>query len=109
MSSFAFRLGCVVLVLGSVLAIAQRHGAWPIPPTHSDTMAPTLQTPSQSGHVPRTSPVQLQNEARELSELAQSVPVDVQHVNQGMFPKDTIEKLKRIEKLSKRLRGELAP
>jgi len=31
----------------------------------------------------------------------------MESVNHGILPKDTIEKLKRIEKLSKRLRGEL--
>jgi hypothetical protein len=30
-------------------------------------------------------------------------------VSRGLLPKDTVEKLKRIEKLSKRLRGELNP
>jgi hypothetical protein len=52
--------------------------------------------------------VQLQREARELSDLAQSVPADVDSVNRGLLPKDLAEKLKRIEKLSKHLRGEIS-
>jgi len=53
--------------------------------------------------------LQLEREARELSDLAKSVPLDIEQVKQGLLPKDTVEKLKRIEKLAKHLRGELAP
>jgi hypothetical protein len=35
--------------------------------------------------------------------------VDVQSIEKGMFPKDVVQKLKQIEKLSKHLRGELTP
>jgi hypothetical protein len=54
-------------------------------------------------------PVKLRQEADELSSLAQSVPSDIVQVSQGKLPKDMAEKLKRIEKLSKHLRGELTP
>jgi len=53
--------------------------------------------------------VKLQQEADDLARTAQSVPTDVASVRQGTLPKDIIEKLKRIEKLSKRLRSELNP
>jgi hypothetical protein len=53
-------------------------------------------------------PAQLQRDANELSALAASVPVDIKAVNQGVLPKDFLEKLKRIEKLSKHLRSELS-
>jgi len=53
--------------------------------------------------------VKLQQEADELARTAQSIPIDVAGVGQGTLPKDTIEKLKRIEKLSKRLRSDLNP
>lgn len=52
--------------------------------------------------------VQAEREARELSELANSISLDVDHLNQGLMPKDVIEKLKRIEKLAKHLRTEVA-
>src|SRR2546428_91899 len=51
--------------------------------------------------------IEMQREAKELLELSQSLQPDMESVNHGILPKDTIEKLKRIEKLSKRLRGEL--
>ena len=53
--------------------------------------------------------MKLDEEAEELARLAQSVPEDVGQIAQGKISKDFIEKLKRIEKLSKRLRGELVP
>jgi hypothetical protein len=53
--------------------------------------------------------VQLQKEADDLARTAQTIPSDVASVRKGMLPKDVIEKLKQIEKLSKRLRSELTP
>jgi len=53
--------------------------------------------------------VKLQDDASQLAELAKSLPADINQVNRGLLPKEVIEKLKRIEKLSKRLRNELAP
>jgi len=55
-----------------------------------------------------TDVARIKQDAEELSQLAQSVPHDIETVEQGMFPKDTIQKLNRIEKLSKHLRGQLA-
>lgn len=53
--------------------------------------------------------VKLQQEADDLARTAQTIPTDMAGVRQGTLPKDIIEKLKRIEKLSKRLRSELNP
>jgi hypothetical protein len=53
--------------------------------------------------------VKLQQEADDLARTAQTIPTDVAGVRKGMLPKDVIAKLKRIEKLSKRLRSELSP
>ena len=54
-------------------------------------------------------PVKLHAEANELADLARSVPSDIDQISQGKLPKDFSDKLKRIEKLSKHLRGELNP
>ena len=51
----------------------------------------------------------MQREADDLARTAQTIPADIISVRKGMLPKDVIEKLKQIEKLSKRLRGELNP
>src|SRR6267154_4161333 len=51
--------------------------------------------------------VRLERDAQELAELSASIHTDVNRANRGVLPKDVIEKLKRVEKLSKRLRNEL--
>jgi hypothetical protein len=51
----------------------------------------------------------LQQQADDLSKLAQSIPPDVASIRNGMFPKDVTQKLKQIEKLSKQLRSQLNP
>src|SRR5215467_2630522 len=51
----------------------------------------------------------LRQDADDLARTAQTIPTDVASVRGGTLPKDVIEKLKRIEKLSKRLRSELNP
>ena len=51
----------------------------------------------------------LQQEADELSKLAQSIPPDVADIRKGTLPKDVTQKLKQIEKLSKELRKQLSP
>ena len=52
-------------------------------------------------------PVALQTQANQLADLAASVPQDVQNANKGLLEKDLIQRLKRIEKLSKQLRSQL--
>lgn len=53
--------------------------------------------------------VKVQQEADDLARAAQTIPSDVADIRRGTLPKDTIQKLKEIEKLSKRLRSELNP
>ncbi len=98
-------LTSLVLSCGVVVTPQSR---WPKPPS------PSVMNPSEDHatapkpHL-RVDPLQLQREAREVSELAKSLPADMDYVSKGLLPKDTIEKLKRIEKLSKRMRGEINP
>jgi hypothetical protein len=95
----------LLLVCGT-LAPMQSH--WPTPPLPAETSAPQAK-PSTPNRNVRIDPVQLQREARELSDLAKSLPSDMDQVSHGLLPKDTIDKLKRIEKLSKHMKGELVP
>jgi hypothetical protein len=57
---------------------------------------------------PRLDLDEMQRQAQQLASLAQSVPADVDKVAAGVLPKDTINKLRQIEKLSKGLRSKLA-
>jgi hypothetical protein len=51
----------------------------------------------------------VKSDADELVILSQSIHSGIDEVGKGMLPKDLIDKLKQMEKLSKRLRNELAP
>jgi len=90
-----------------IYALLQTH----MPTRHGDVAH--LQPEEQIGPIAqpkiKLDPVQLQSEARELLELSQSLQLDIGSVNHGLLPNDTIGKLKRIEKLAKHLRGEIAP
>jgi hypothetical protein len=57
----------------------------------------------------RVDPASLQQEANDLATAARSIPADIESVRNGMLPKDVLQKLKQIEKLSKQLRNELNP
>ncbi|HEX4424287.1 MAG TPA: hypothetical protein VH079_02735 [Terriglobales bacterium] len=85
-----------------------RKGGFPTPPEAADKSSSTTDTPHPPQRV-HTEAIQLERDARELSELSGSIPSDINQVNHGLLPKDTIQKLKRIEKLSKHLRTALAP
>jgi hypothetical protein len=78
----------------------------PPPPLNTDTSHPE---PAPQTIHRRIDPVKLQRDADDLARLAQTIPTDAASIRQGKLPKDVIQKLKEIEKLSKRLRGELTP
>lgn len=79
---------------------------FPTPPPSLDQekQAPGRQPSAGPRH---TDLEQAQREADELARVAKTIPADVTKVREGMLPKDAIEKLKQIEKLSKHLRSEL--
>jgi hypothetical protein len=60
---------------------------------------------TQRTHVDFT---RLRQDADDLARLAQTIPNDVASIQKGMLPKDMVEKLKQIEKLSKHLRGQIS-
>ena len=102
---FSYAL-CLGLISGLPFVLGQSK--FPVPPRPADPEI-TRQAQTKVPRMQRLDPVQLQREARELSDLAQSLPLDIQQVSQGLLPKETIEKLKRVEKLSKHLRQEITP
>ena len=89
------------------IASAQGKTGFPHPPLPADTSI-TQARPAHPAPV-RLDLVQVQRDAKELLALSQALQPDIEYINRGLLPKDTIEKLKRIEKLSKHLRGQLAP
>jgi hypothetical protein len=69
-----------------------------------------LRAAAIDNHLPRPpDPPQIHREADDLARTAQTIPSDVANVRRGTLPKDVIQKLKQIERLSKRLRSELNP
>ena len=96
------------VVLGLFVALAQPQYThhFPTPPEGQDNSKtePPQQAPSR--HIDLA---QIQKDADDLARTAQTIPTDVESVRKGMLPKDVIEKLKQIEKLSKHLRSELNP
>jgi hypothetical protein len=75
----------------------------PLDPDHGKT------TPDDPRLQRRIDPAKLQRDADDLARTAQTIPSDVASIRRGTLPKDTIQKLKEIEKLSKKLRSELNP
>lgn len=55
----------------------------------------------------RMNNIHLQKDAKELADLCASIPGEMDGVRQGLLPKDVLENLKRLEKLSKHVRMEL--
>jgi hypothetical protein len=102
----ALRLFTIVLLIGNVLASGQgRPGD--LRRTVEGITKAQRNAPTQVAQVPKDY-VQLSREAQELSDLAHGIPAEVDNVGRGVLSKDTLAKLKRIEKLSKHLRVELA-
>jgi len=93
--------------LPRLMAAMQTH----MPTRHGDVAH--LQSEEQTEAIAQSKikldPAQLQRESQELLELSQSLQGDIESVNKGLMPKDMIDKLKRIQKLAKHLRGELEP
>jgi hypothetical protein len=95
-----------MIVLWCGLAIAQSRFPTPPPAADPDANRPA---PQNSTRTLRIDALRIERDARELADLSQTIPMDTQHIDKGLLPKDTIQKLKHIEKLAKRLRGELMP
>lgn len=75
----------------------------PMDPEHGST------GPNEPKLQHRIDLVKLQQDADALARTAQTIPSDVANIRRGTLPKDTIQRLKEIEKLAKRLRSELNP
>ena len=83
------------------------------PPRYEPTaprIPPDFQGPKDSKQLPPRrffDAAKAKEEASELSLLANQIPADLEKLNKKILPKDLITKLKRIEKLSKKLRSQV--
>ena len=104
------QLACACLVLLSCsAAISQKRPIdkeWARQEAASQAMNnnPSLQAAPRAPDV-----AELKREVDELVRLSQSLPPAIDAASKGILQRDLNERLKRIEKLSKRLRGQLSP
>ena len=92
------RLLCLLIGLLTVPLSGQN-----VNPMHPEEIS-AQKHPSPDDMRARTANVQLQKDAKELAELCASVPGDMDGVKQGLMSKDLVDRLKRMEKLSKHVR-----
>ena len=95
-------LWATLIILCSCVIFGQSRFPSPPPP-----MAPLPSEKPKVTKIQRMDTVQLQREARELSDLSRTIPGDIDNASRGVLSKDLGNKLKRIEKLAKQLRGEI--
>ena len=84
-----------------------RCGVQPRDAGAPQSQLPTEEVSLQDRKTPVSDRVRLAKDAQELVDLSASVRTDIEHANQGLLSKDVVEKLKRVEKLSRHLRTEL--
>lgn len=97
---------CFRLVFGVLLVAAAPLSGQNVNPMHPQEID-VQKHPSPEDVRTRAASLQLQKDAKELAGLCASVSDDMDHVKQGLLSKDALEKLRRMEKLSKRVREQL--
>jgi hypothetical protein len=96
--SLITRLLVVSILSASLLA---QHGHRDPSPEDRDA------NPDRAVVAPAADPVQAARDSEEMLALSQSVYTDLRHASATTVSKDLRERLKRVEKLSKKLRSEL--
>lgn len=87
------------------------QGGRPIPPGVRDADKQSnsqIDPPAKFKQKP-LDPAALKQEADELAKISAAIPGQMDQVSQGQVPKDLVDELKKIEKLAKHLRSEVAP
>ena len=102
----------LVLLVGllTVPALPQQSGMiTPQLPGRNWTLAPSLRPePPREADLRAIRIQTIHEDAQHLSELSISLQSDLQQLQKGMLTKDLAENLKKMEKLSKKLRQEVA-
>jgi hypothetical protein len=103
-----------ILLFGLLLSASAAFAQGPIPPDgqrQADKAERQFEksVPPPIHQRPLVDFAKVKSDADELLILSQSIHSRIDDVGKGMLPKDLIEKLKQVEKLSKRLRNQLAP
>jgi len=100
---------CALLLFPNATSLQMAGHAKPPGITTADTLSnQPLEPPAKNG--PRQINSEMVNsEAQELRALADRMPEQIDQTTKGQLPKDLVENLKRIERLAKHLRSEVAP
>lgn len=85
----------------------QRRRGYPTPPAPATPDG--LAIPEANAHRRRLDTVTMEREAKEMAALVSSISDDIEQLKKGLLPIASLDKLKRIEKLSKQLRGQIQP
>lgn len=98
-------LACALLALELAPPSSLAQGT-PIPPgirqaDRAEEQAQRDLPPPAPPHA-RIDLVELREDADDLARLSQTIPADVASMQRGILPKDMLDKLKRIEKVSKK-------
>lgn len=110
LSAISLALLCFTLpVCAQIVGNPMSRRPLPDPAVRSVDLPPSKQVPAHDASRATPDLSKAQEDATQLADIAKSIPADVNEINRGLLPKDVIEKLKRIEKLSRRLRNELTP
>src|ERR1700675_1428736 len=96
----------LLCLLGGVILMPAALQTQNVNPTHPVEIQ-AQKHPSPDDIRARAANLQLQKDARELAELCASVPRDLDGLKKGLLSQDLPEKLKRVEKLSRRVREQL--
>lgn len=102
----AVLLAALILVAGFPLGAQQRRlpGRMPPFPSEEPSHAPY---PSQTRRLIRASFEQLQKDAAQLVELANSLQEEISKANEDVLPVSGIKKAEEIEKLAKKIQGRI--
>ena len=100
---------CIFLTVGALISgsSGQHRRGYPIPPPPAVPDGPP--SPDPRATASRLDIVTIEREAKEMAALASTIPGDVEQLKKGLLPSSALDKLKRIEKLSKHLRGRIRP
>ena len=100
--------GLLIAFLVCSLIIAQRPGPPGLDQGERTVQRGESNVPPPLVRYPRIDPVKLKHDADELATLAQTIPSSVEQINKGVMQQDLPERLKKIEKLAKRLRSQIS-
>jgi hypothetical protein len=99
----------LLLSLFSLPALAQHTTLTPKLPAQNWSLGPEIRPEPLSESDLRTVRIQtIRNDAEQLTLLSDSLHSDLQQLQKGVLPRDFSETLKKVEKLSKKLRQEMA-